>query len=112
MCTPYIESQKWLPWQRPLGVGYQQYLHCVGRPLNPPPPITNCLVVIVHTKPVNSNIVPKLVVMAMSLSTSGSASRSVRPFLHRWLQSVPILYNGAPLFPSKLPLPMGIRTPM
>jgi len=32
---------------------------------------------------------------------------SVQPFLHRWLQSVPILYNGTPLPPSKLPLPMG-----
>jgi len=36
MYTPYIERQKWLPWQRPLLEGYGQYLHFVGRPLNPP----------------------------------------------------------------------------
>jgi len=35
-----------------------------------------------------------------------TASRSVQPFLHRWPQSVPILYNGSPISPSKLPLPM------
>jgi len=23
MCTPYTESQKWLPWQRPLAAGYR-----------------------------------------------------------------------------------------
>jgi len=33
----YIESQKWLSWQRPLVAGYRQYLHFVGRPLKPPP---------------------------------------------------------------------------
>jgi len=32
---------------------------------------------------------------------------SVQPFLDRWLQSVHILYNGMPLPPLKLPLPMG-----
>jgi len=36
-----------------------------------------------------------------------TASRSVQPFLHRWPQSVPILYNGTPPSSSKLPLPMG-----
>jgi len=30
---------------------------------------------------------------------------------HRWLQSVPTLYNGTPLSPSKLPLPMGGSEP-
>jgi len=35
------------------------------------------------------------------------ASPSVQPFLHRWQQSVSILYNRLPLPPSKLPLPMG-----
>jgi len=34
-------------------------------------------------------------------------SGSVRSFLHRWPQSVPILYNGTPLSPSKLPQTMG-----
>jgi len=40
-----------------------------------------------------------------------TASRSVQPFLHSSPQSVPILHNGTPLSPSKLPLPMGIWTP-
>jgi len=60
--------------------------------------------------------------MATSLSTAGphlthdsfgpsepttqTASRSVRPFLHRWQQSVPILYNGAPFSPQNYPLHM------
>jgi len=30
------------------------------------------------------------------------ASRSVQPFLHKWPQSVPILYNGTPLCPLKI----------
>ena len=37
--------------------------------------------------------------------TTQTASRSVQPYSHRGLQSVPILYNGPS--PSKLPLPMG-----
>jgi len=36
-----------------------------------------------------------------------TASRSVQPFLHSSPQSVPILYNGPPFPPSKLPLAMG-----
>jgi len=35
------------------------------------------------------------------------ASRSVQLFSHRWPQGVSILYNGTPLSPFKLPLPMG-----
>jgi len=35
MYTPYIERQKWLPWQCPLVAGYRQYLHFVGQPLKP-----------------------------------------------------------------------------
>jgi len=42
---------------------------------------------------------------------SQTASRSVQPFLHRWPQSVLILYNGTPLFPSKLPLLIGDLDP-
>jgi len=38
--------------------------------------------------------------------TTQTVSRSVKPFLHRWPQNVPILYNGTLLCPSKLPLPM------
>jgi len=68
MCTPCIKSQKWLPWQRPLGARYRQYLHSVGRPLKAPS-ITNCLVAIVHTKPI-AILVPKLVALAMTLRHS------------------------------------------
>ena len=39
-------------------------------------------------------------------STSPMASRSVQLFLQGSRQSVPILYNGPPLSPKKLPLPM------
>jgi len=39
-------------------------------------------------------------------STTETPNRSVQPFLHRWLRSVPILYNGLPVSHSKLPLPI------
>ena len=42
--------------------------------------------------------------------TIQKASQTVQPFSHRWLQSVPILYNGPPISP-KLPLPMGDLDP-
>jgi len=90
--TPYIERQKWLPWQRPLVAGYQQYLHIVGRPLNPPPtPITNCLFAIVHTKPVIAILVPKLVAMATTLRHCISAMS----YQIAWPR------NGTPLYPPK-----------
>jgi len=40
-----------------------------------------------------------------SKPTNQTASPSVQLLLHRWPQSVPILYNGMPLSPWKLPLP-------
>jgi len=46
-------------------------------------------------------------------STSQTTSRSVQPFVHSSRQSVPILYNGPPPSPSKLPLVHGgIWTPI
>ena len=39
--------------------------------------------------------------------TDQMASLSVQPFLHRWLQSVPILYNGTPLTPQNCLFPWG-----
>ena len=44
-----------------------------------------------------------------SESTIRTATQLVQPFLHRWPQSVAVLYNGTPLppSPSKLSLPMG-----
>jgi len=63
--------------------------------------------------------------MATSLSTSGphlthdsygpsesTTQTAVQPFLHRWLQSVPVLYNGMPLSRLKIaPTMGGIWTP-
>jgi len=57
--TAHRKPKKWLPWQRPSGAGYRQYLHSVGRPLKAPS-ITNYIVAIIHTKPVNSNFSPKI----------------------------------------------------
>jgi len=74
MCTSYIESQKWLPWQRPSAPLDPHLMHDFYGPSEP---------------------------------TNQTASRSVQPFSHRGPQSVPILYNGTPLSPAKLPLPMG-----
>jgi len=61
MCTPYIESQKLVAMATSLrcSARYRQYLPFVSRPLELPS-ITNCLVAIVHTKPVNSNFSPKI----------------------------------------------------
>jgi len=53
------KGKKWLPWQRPLGAGYRQYMHSVDRPLKAPF-ITNCLVTIIHEKPINSTFSPKI----------------------------------------------------
>ena len=43
-------------------------------------------------------------------STTQTANRSLKRFLHSSRQIVPILYNGRP-YPSELPLQMGIWTP-
>ena len=98
------------------------------RPITQTPSITNCLVAIVHTKPVNSNISPKIDChgnvpqhrwtpyktwfLGPFEPTTQTASLSVQSFLHRWPQSLPILYNGMPLSPSKLPLPIGGSGPL
>ena len=44
-------------------------------------------------------------------SSTQTGSRSFQPFLHRYLQIVLILYNGTPLPPSKLFLPLRMWTP-
>jgi len=43
--------------------------------------------------------------------TNQIAFRSVQQFLHRWLQSVPMLNNGMPLPPWKLSISMGASGP-
>jgi len=44
--------------------------------------------------------------VGQSVPTIQMASRSVQPFSHRWLHSVPILCHGPPLPLSKLPHPI------
>ena len=44
-------------------------------------------------------------------SSTQTASRSVKPSLHRRPQSIPILYNGTPLAPQNCPSHGGIWTP-
>jgi len=39
MCTPYIKSQKWLPWQHPLEPRNPQCLHRIAWPWKPTPRI-------------------------------------------------------------------------
>ena len=46
-----------------------------------------------------------------SLGSPDSASRLVQPFLHRWPQSVPILYNGLPFLRQNCPFPWGHLDP-
>ena len=43
----------------------------------------------------------------MPWANASPESRSVQPCLHRSPQSVPVLYSGSPVSPSKLPLLMG-----
>ena len=91
--------------------------------------ITNCLFAVVYTKPVNSNFSPKIGChgnvrehrwtpghlthdsYGPSKPTTQTASLSVHPFLRRSAQSVPILYNGTPLFPQNCPFPWGNLDP-
>jgi len=55
--------------------------------------------------PVESNLTHDS--LAPSEPTTQTASRSVQPYLLSSPQSVPIVYNGTLLSPSKLTLPMG-----
>jgi len=114
-----------LPWQRPLGAGYRQYLHSVGRQLLNLPFITNYLVAIGHTNPVNSKFSHKIGChgsipqhrqtrhdsYSPSEPTTQTASQSVQPYSLRGPQSVPILYNGTPLSPQNCPFPWGDLDP-
>ena len=40
---PYVESQKWLPWQRPLAPRNQLCLHRIAWPRKPTPRIKQCV---------------------------------------------------------------------
>jgi len=80
------------------------------------PSIANCVVAVIHSKPVIANCVPKFVAMATSLSTSGphlkhdslgpskpitqTASRSVQLFCTDDCRVS--LYYGTPLSPLKI----------
>jgi len=119
MCTSYIESQKVVAMATSLRCRVSA-ISAFCRPTTQTSSITNCLVAIVHTKPVRANCVLKLVAMVTSLSTSGvdlhathdslgpsepttqTASRSVQPFFAQMTAECPyILYNkGTPLSPQ------------
>jgi len=73
-CASHIESQKWLPWQRPSAPLDPNLTHNSYSPFEP---------------------------------TTQTAFQSVQPFSHKGPQSNPILYNGTPLSPSKLPILVG-----
>jgi len=65
--------------------------------------------------PGNANVHPRHLLhssLGLPNSASQTASWLVQPFLHSSWQSVPILYNGPPLSPSKLPIRMGDLDPM
>jgi len=81
------------------------------------PSITNCLVAIVHTKPVNSNFSPQIGCHGnvpqhrwspiSDMIPTAHPSPQPKQHLDRFScfctgvpQSVPILYNGTPLLPS------------
>jgi len=128
-CAPYIQkAKKWLPRQRPLRCEVSAISE-ICRPTTQTP-LHNQLpiVAIVLTKPVIAILIPKLVAVATYLSTCGFPSntwflgpiRAHNPngisigsaVLHRWPQSVPILYHGTLFSPSKLPFPYGGSGPI
>jgi len=84
ICTPYIESQKWLPWQHPLEPRNRLCLHRIAWSRKPTTSIKlrvasyHTTKVIAHQtpKPVIANCVPKLVAMATSISTYGPPSNT------------------------------------
>jgi len=72
MCTPYIESQKMVAMATSLSCRVSEISAFSQQPLKPAS-IINCLVTIVQ---VIAILVPKLVAMATSLSTSGLPSNT------------------------------------
>ena len=108
------KPRKRLPWQRLSETWSRLCLRGIASPRKLTPRIKHG-VASYHTTEDIAQWKPKMVVMAMSLSISGppsntrfvgpceptkqAASRLVQPFLHRWPQSDPILYNGTPLRP-------------
>jgi len=115
-----------LPWQRPLVQAIGNI--CILSTTTQTHLITNCLVNIVHKKPVNSNCSPKLIAMATSLSTYGPQSNTwfLRPiraqnpnvipigsavFAQRTVECPYTLQWDAHSLPKICPLPWGIWTP-
>jgi len=84
------------------------------------PSITNCLVAIVHTKPVTAILLPKLVAMAMSLSTIPWAHTSPQPKRHldrfsclcRHDGRVSLYFTMGRPSPQDCPFPWGIWIPI
>ena len=75
MCTPHIESQKWLPWQHPLEPRNRLCLHRIAWPWKPTPRIKQ-RVASYHTTEVIPIERQKGVAMATSLSTYGPPSNT------------------------------------
>ena len=80
-CAPHIQKAKNgchgnVPWCRISAIS------AFCRLSTQTPLITNCLVAIVHTKPIIAILVPKLVAMTTSVSTAGSPSNT------RFLRSI------------------------
>jgi len=126
MCTQIQKAKKWLPWQHPLEPRNRLCLHRIAWPRKHTPGIKQRVATYHTTKLIAQKasyckLHPKIGAMATSRasldphlthdicgpSKPTTASRSVQPFLYTWPQSVPILYNGTSLSPSKLPLPIG-----
>jgi len=111
-----------MPWQRPLGAGIGNI--CILSTTTQTPFITNCLVTIIHPKPVNSNFSPKIGChgnVPQHLSTpiqhmTPTAHLSPQPKQHPYRFSrlctddrrMSLYFTmGRPFSPKNLPLPMG-----
>ena len=115
-----------MPWQRPLGQGIGNI--CILSTTTQTHFITNCLVTVVHTKPVNSNFSPKIGchgnvpqhLWAPIQHMNPTAHPSLQPKQHPYQFSrlctddhrVSLYFTiGRPFSPKSLPLPMGDLDP-
>jgi len=129
MCSPNTEIQKMaaMAMSRSCRV---LAISAFRRPTTQFPSTTNCLVTIIHTKPVIAILVPKLVAMAMFLSTSGPPSNTWFPG-PVWAHNANGIWIGSAVFaqmtiegpytlqwdapsppPKKLPFLMGGSGPL
>jgi len=134
--TPYIESQKWLPWQHPLELRNRLYLHRIAWPRKPTPRIKQRVAsyhttkVIAHRtpKPVIANCVPKkgchgnvpqhlwTPIQHMIPTAHPSPQPKRHPYQFSCLctddRRVSLYFTmGRPFSPNICPFPWGIWTP-